>query len=70
MSDAFPGGHDVHTARPSDCLAAKAVVVQNLSIEQPCDGLQTHVRMRRHIHRLALSERQWSKPVQKTPWPD
>ena len=43
--------------------------MHHLSLVEPCDGLQPDVRVRCHVHRLAVAERQWAKAVEEAPWP-
>src|SRR5262249_6557734 len=37
---------------------------------EPCDGLQTHVRVRRHVHRIRRREGDWSEAIEETPRSD
>ena len=50
VGDAAAGGHQVERAGPDELLAAEAVLVEHLAAEQPGDGLQAGVRVRRHDH--------------------
>jgi hypothetical protein len=70
MGNAGPGRHDVNGAGPQDGLAAKTVVVQYFPVKQPRHGLQSDVRMRRHVHRFAFGKRQWAETIEKTPRSD
>ena len=50
MGDPPPGGHQVELAGPDHLLTAQAVPVQHVPVQQPGDGLQADVRVRRHLH--------------------
>jgi hypothetical protein len=50
VRDALPGGHQRELARPDAGVAAQRVAVVDLALEQPGDGLQAGVRVRRHLH--------------------
>jgi hypothetical protein len=50
MRDPAPGRHQVQLAWPDHLLAAQAVPVQHVAGDQPGDGLQPDVRVRRHPH--------------------
>ncbi|HXW07365.1 MAG TPA: hypothetical protein VD833_19165 [Vicinamibacterales bacterium] len=41
--------------------------MDDLALVEPRNGLETDVRVRRHIHRLALAEAQRAKAVQEAP---
>ncbi len=62
--------HHVHAARAQDGGAPQAVVVDDLAFVQPGDGLQPDVRVRRHVHRLAVAEREWPEAIEKAPRTD
>src|SRR5687767_5321908 len=65
MRNAGARGHHVHTARAQYRCTAQAVVVHDLTFMKPRDGLQPDVRMRRNVHRLALTECEWPEAVEK-----
>jgi hypothetical protein len=67
MRDRVPGRHDVDFARPKIALTTQAVVMDKLTVQEPRDGLQAHVRMWRHIHRRAFAECQRSEAIEKAP---
>lgn len=50
VGDGPAGRHQAQFPRPYGLQAAEAVAVQHLALVQPADGLQAHVRMRRHLH--------------------
>ena len=50
MGDSPPCGHQVELAGPDHLLTAQAVAVQHVPVQQPGDGLQADVRVRRHLH--------------------
>ena len=50
VADAASGGHQVQLARPDERVAADAVAVVDLALEEPAHGLQAGVRMRRDAH--------------------
>jgi hypothetical protein len=57
MSNPVSRSHDVHAAGPNQTFVAETVMVNDLSFEQPGDGLKPDVRMRRDVHRLAFGKR-------------
>ena len=67
VGDAASRGHEVEGARPRHGALAEAVVVEHLALEEPGDGLQADVRMRRHVHRLAGREALGPVGVQEAP---
>ena len=70
VRDAAAGGHHVDAVGTQDRGVAKAVVVYDLALVQPGDGLKADVRVRCHIHRLPLGEGQRAEAVEETPRPD
>ena len=50
VADGPAGGHQAQLARADGLQAAGGVAVQDLALVEPADGLQAHVRMRRHLH--------------------
>ena len=62
--------HDVDAVGPEHRFVAQAVVVNHFAVEEPRHRLQTDVRVRGHVHRLPLAERQGSEAIEKTPRPD
>ena len=70
VRNAGAGGHHVHTARVQYRCTAQAVVVHDLTFVKPRDGLQADVRVRRDVHRLALTECEWPEAVEEAPWTD
>ena len=44
---------------------AQAVVVNHFTIEEPRHRLQAYVRVRGHIHRLPVAERQGTEAMRK-----
>jgi len=42
--------HEVDLARADEVVDAAGVAVFDLAVEQPADGLQRRVRVRRHVH--------------------
>ena len=64
------GRHDVHAAGAKHGFLAKAVVVDDLALEQPRDRLQPHVRMRRDVHRHPLGKREGAEPIEEAPRSD
>jgi hypothetical protein len=50
VRDARSGRHQVQLAWPDQLPAAEAVPVQHQALEQPADGLQADVRVRRDLH--------------------
>ena len=50
MRDAASRRHQPEFARPDQAVAAQAVAVVHLALEQPADRLQPGVRVRRHLH--------------------
>ena len=67
MRDPAPRRHDVYSPGTQHRFVAEAVVVNDFALEEPGDGLQPDVRVRRHIHRLAFVERQRAKAVEEAP---
>src|SRR5436853_5795831 len=67
MSNTFSRCHNIDAARANQPFATQTVVVDNLTFQQPGNGLQPNVRMRCHIHRLAFTECIWPVTVKKTP---
>ena len=56
MADAGAGGHQVELAGAHHRVHPCAVPVLDLAAEQPADGLQPGVRMRRNVHARARSD--------------
>ena len=54
VRDAPPGRHDVQLAGVHELAAADAVAVLDVAVQQPGDGLQADVRVRRHVHAHGL----------------
>jgi hypothetical protein len=67
MRNAEPGGHKIQLPSFHESFAAQTVVMNNLAANQPGDRLQSHVRMRRYVHCLLVSELDWTESIQKTP---
>ena len=70
VRDAVTGRHHVDAARAQRAFTAEAVVMDDLAVEQPGDGLQAHVRMRRDVHRRAFAEGERPEAIEKAPRPD
>src|SRR5687767_14342248 len=70
VRDARAGSHYVDATRPQHRLTSDAVIVEHLAVEKPRHGLQSDMRMWRHIHGLALGEGQGPEAIEKAPWPD
>ena len=70
VADARAGGHQVQLAGPHHRMHACAVAVLHLAAEQPADGLQPGVWMRRHVHAVAVADIVWSVVVGEAPCPD
>ena len=67
MRDPPTGRHDVYSTRTEHRAVAEAVVVSDFAFKEPSDGLKADVWVRRHIHRLAFVECQWTKAVEEAP---
>ena len=50
VRDAAPRRHEVHRAGAHQLVAARAVAMLDLALEEPAHGLQPGVRVRRHDH--------------------
>jgi hypothetical protein len=70
VRDAAARRHHVDPTGAQYRFLAKTVVVDDLAIEQPRDGLQSDVRVRRDVHRLSVGERERTKSIEKTPRAD
>ena len=70
MTDARARGHEVQLAGPHHRVHPGAVAMLHLAAEQPTDGLQSGVRMRRHVHPGAASDVVRTVVVGETPRPD
>jgi hypothetical protein len=70
MTDARASGHQVQLAGPHQRMHTGAVAVLHLAAEQPADGLQPGMRMRRHIHARTVAKIMWSVVVGEAPRPD
>ena len=55
VGDAVAGGHEVELAGRDDLLGAERVAVQRLALEQPGDGLQADVGVRRDAEAVRSS---------------
>ena len=62
--------HEIQLAGPDHRVNTGAVAVFDLAAEQPTDGLQSGVRMRRHVHTGAAADVMRSVMVGETPRPD
>src|SRR5215510_10805336 len=67
MSNAVSRSHDVHAAGPNQTFVAETVMVNDLSFQQPGDGLKPDVRMWRNVHRLAFGKHVRAVPIEKAP---
>src|SRR2546422_653113 len=63
-------GHEIEHTGAGRPLEPEAVVVEKTAFEQPGDGLQPDMGMRRDIHRLSEGEAHRSVGIQETPWTD
>ena len=70
VADARARRHQVQFARPHQRVHPGAVAVLHLALEQPADGLQPGVRMRRHVHPDAAAHVVRPVVVGETPRPD
>ncbi len=50
VADGPAGGHEAQFTGAYGLQAAQAVAVQDLSVVEPADGLEAHVRVRRDLH--------------------
>ncbi len=69
VRDPPPGRHEVEHPGAGRPLEPETVVVDQLSFEQPGDGLEADVRMRSHVHRFARGEGQRTVGVEEAPGP-
>jgi len=70
MADARARGHEIQLAGPHHRVHTRAVAMLHLTVEQPTDGLQSGVGMRRHVHPYASSHVVRPVVVGETPRPD
>jgi hypothetical protein len=70
VGDAPARRHQVQLTRPDQLPAVKAVPVQHQALEQPADGLQADVRMRRNPHAGTAADLVRSVMVEKAPGAD
>ncbi len=69
VGNAPPRRHQVQHPGARRSSEPQAVVVNDLTVEQPGDGLQADVRMRGHVHGLARREGEGTKGVEEAPGP-
>ncbi len=65
MDDAAACGHPVDVARPDNLLAAEAVTVGQLALEQIGDGGEADLRMGRNVQPLPRSQCRRSHVIEK-----
>ena len=70
MTDARAGCHQVQLAGPHHRVHAGAVAMLDLAFEEPADGLQAGVRVRRHVHAGAIADVVRPVVVGEAPRPD
>ena len=70
VRDPVAGRHQVQLSGLDQGEVAEAVAVQHLAVDQPRDGLQAAVRMRRHLHAGAVTERVGPEVVEEAPRAD
>ena len=70
VTDARARGHEVQLAGPHHRVHPGAVAMFHLAAEQPTDGLQSGVRMRRHVHPGAASDVVRTVVIGEAPRPD
>lgn len=70
MRDAAARRHHVHAARSHHRLDAEAVLMEDFAVEEPGNGLDADVRMRRDVHRRAGRKRERPVAVEKAPRAD
>ena len=70
VRDAASRRHQVEDTRCRRAFEAQAVVVDHLAFEQPRDGLEADVRVRRDVHRLARRESERAVGVEEAPGAD
>jgi hypothetical protein len=70
MTDARACRHEIQLAGPHHRVHPGAVAMFHLTAEQPTDGLQSGVRMRRHVHPCAATNVVRTVMVGETPRPD
>jgi hypothetical protein len=70
MVDSGAAGHQVELTRANRGVDARAVSVFDLAAEQPADGLQPGMWMRRNVHAGGSAEVVWTVMVAKTPRTD
>ena len=70
VADAGPRRHEVQFAGPDHGVHAGAVAVLHLAAEQPTDGLQSGMRMRRYVHAGAAPHVMGAVMVGEAPRPD
>jgi hypothetical protein len=56
VGDPVTCGHEAQFARSNQLVATDAVAMVDIAVEQPADGLQTDVRVRRHCHARPISD--------------
>jgi hypothetical protein len=70
MRDASARRHEIENSWRAQCLTTQAVVVNELSVEKPGDGLQAQVGMGGDVHRLVGRERERTVGIEEAPGPD
>ena len=70
VGDRAAGGHQVELAGFDDLLGAEAVAVQDLSVDEPGDGLQPGVRVRPDVQSAVLGDVGGAHVVGEAPGPD
>src|SRR5467141_1751443 len=70
VRDPPPRRHQVQHPGDGQSLEAEAVVMKQITFEQPGDGLEPNMGMRRHIHRLSGGEGNGAIGIEETPGSD
>jgi hypothetical protein len=70
MGDAVPGTHQVELPGRDHLVAAETVVVFDGALDQPGDGLQSGVGMRRHLHAGPVGDVVGAEVVDEAPGAD
>src|SRR5690349_10835982 len=70
VGDGAPRRHDVHTAGTKKRLLLEAVIVHDLPVEQPGNGLQPDVGVWRNVHAATVCERRGPEAIEETPRSD
>ena len=63
VSNAIASRHQIHLTRFNRQIVAQAVMVLDFAADHPCEGRQTDVWMRMHMHAQSWAQLYWADMV-------